>query len=340
VSARERNDSAARVRIPADVEREDRLLANLTARQLAILGLGGIVLWAAYDATRHVVPVAVFAAAATPVAALAVLLALGRVGGMPADRLVWAAWRQWRSPSRLVPAPEGVPAVPGFVPGLVGAPAAPLPAPPLPAPLRLPMMAIDDDGLIDLGADGLAVVCRASAVSFSLRTPAEQEALVAGFGRYLNSLSDPAQVLVRAEPFDLAPVIGELEHTAPGLPHPGLEEAAREHARFLGDLAATRDLLRREVLVVLRQPSESGAAAAGASDRLRRRAEEAKAALAAAGVALDVLGGPEAGACLTRALDPTALLRPAGLSSSSDVVTGRIGTPVHDTDGNRLGGGL
>jgi PrgI family protein len=220
VSPREQSPTA-RVRIPADVEREDRLLANLTARQLAILGLGGIILWAAYDATRHVIPVAGFAAAAAPFAAVAVLLALGRVGGMPADRLAWAAWRQWRSPGRLVPAPEGVPGVPrfvpGFLPGLVGAAAAPLPAP-LPAPLRLPMVAIDDDGLIDLGADGLAVICRASAVSFSLRTPPEQEALVAGFGRYLNSLSDPAQVLVRAEPFDLAPVIAELEHTAPGLP--------------------------------------------------------------------------------------------------------------------------
>jgi hypothetical protein len=330
------------VRIPADVEREDRLLANLTARQLAILGLGGIVLWVAYDATRHVVPVAVFAAAAAPFAAVAVLLALGRVGGMPADRLAWAAWRQWRSPGRLVPAPEGVPSVPkfvpGFMPGFVGAPTAPLPAA-LPAPLRLPMVAIDDNGLIDLGPDGLAVICRASAVSFSLRTPPEQEALVAGFGRYLNSLSDPAQILVRAEPFDLAPVIGELERVAPGLPHPGLEEAAREHARFLADLAATRDLLRREVLVVLRQPNESGAAATGASDRLRRRAEEAKAALAAAGVALDVLGGSEAGACLTRALDPTALLRPAGLSATSEVVTGRICTTGHDSDGSRFRGG-
>jgi hypothetical protein len=326
------------VRIPADVEREDRLLANLTARQLAILGLGGIVLWAAYDATRHVIPVAVFAAAAAPFAAVAVLLALGRVGGMSADRLAWAAWRQWRSPGRVVPAPGGVPSVPKFVPGFVsgfnGAPAAPLPA-----PLRLPMVGIDDDGLIDLGPDGIAVICQASAVSFSLRTPAEQEALVAGFGRYLNSLSDPAQVVVRAEPFDLAPVIGELERVAPGLPHPGLEEAAREHARFLADLGATRDLLRREVLVVLRQPAETGAAAAGASDRIRRRAEEAKGALAAAGVTLEVLGGPETGACLTRALDPTALLRPAGLSSSSEVVTGRIGTPVHDVGGNRLGSG-
>jgi PrgI family protein len=82
VSPREQSPTA-RVRIPADVEREGRLLANLTARQLALSGVGGIILWVAYDASRHVVPVAVFAAAAAPFAAVAVLLALGRVGGMP-----------------------------------------------------------------------------------------------------------------------------------------------------------------------------------------------------------------------------------------------------------------
>lgn len=301
--------ATARVRIPADVEREDRLLANLTARQLAILGIGGMVLWAAYAATRHLVPVAVFAAVAAPFAAVATLLALGRVGGISADRLFLAAWRQHRSPRRLVPAPEGVPDVPAFLGGAAG---------PLPTPQRLPVVGIADDGVIDLGPDGWAVVCRASAVTFSLRTPAEQEALVAGFGRYLNSLAEPAQVLIRAEPIDLTPFIAELDRVAPGLPHPGLEGAAREHARFLSDLAATRDLLRREVLLVLRQPAGDGA-----GGRLRRRAEEATVALAAAGVTLVVLVGEEAGSCLSRALDPAAPLRSGGSSTGAEVVMGR-----------------
>ncbi len=140
---------------------------------------------------------------------------------------------------------------------------------------------------------------------------------MAGFGRYLNSLAEPAQVLIRAEPIDLAPAIAELERAAPGLPHPGLEEAAREHARFLADLAATRDLLRREVLVVLRQPAGDGAAG-----RLRRRAEEASAALAAAGVTLEVLDRRR-----TRSLacpgpsTRVATDRRRGLGASSQVVT-------------------
>lgn len=306
--------ATTRVRIPADVEREDRLLANLTARQLAILGVAGIVLWAAYEATRHLVPVAVFVAVGAPVAGMATLLALGRMGGMSADRLVLAAWRQHRSPRRLVPAPDGLPAVPELIVASTGQP---------PAPLRLPLVGVGEDGLVDLGPDGFAAVCRASAVSFSLRTPVEQEALVAGFGRYLNSLAEPAQVLIRAEPFDLAPAIAELERRAPGLPHPGLEAAAREHARFLSDLATTRDLLRREVLLVLRQPVGDGA-----KGRLRRRAEEATAAMAAAGVTLEVLDRQSAQACLSGALDPAANYRRSGLRASGDVITG----PSRDGD--------
>lgn len=305
--------ASGRVRIPADVGRPDKLLAGLTARQLAILAVAGVALWAAYLATRHLVPVVGFAAAAVPVAAAATLLAVGRVEGQPADRLVLAAWRQLRSPRRLVPAPGGVTGPPQWVATASG---------PLPAPLHLPLDNVEADGVIDLGADGLAVICRASSVTFALRTPAEQEALVAGFARWCNSLAEPAQVVVRAEPVDLAPMIDRVLAAAPGLPHPGLEQAAREHVQFLADLAARRTLLRREVLVVLRQPPSSDRG--GAGDRLRRRAEEAVAALAAAGVTLTVLDGEAAVGCLWRAVDPASPPRPAGTAGPGEIVTAQV----------------
>ena len=302
-----------RVRIPADVGRPDKLLGGLTARQLAILATSGVALWAAYLATRHVVPLVGFAAVAVPVAAIATLLAMGRIEGQSADRLIVAAWRQLRSPRRLVPASGGVPAPPAWVAAGPG---------PLPAPLRLPLDAVGADGVVDLGPDGMAVLCRASSVTFSLRTPVEQEALVAGFARWCNSLAEPAQLVVRAEPVDLTPMIDGLADAAPGLPHPGLEQAAREHARFLAELAATRTLLRREVLVVLRQPPSSNSTGDGARERLRRRADEAVSALAAAGVTLAVLDGQAATACLGRAVDPPRPPRPPGATVPGEIVTG------------------
>ena len=327
---RGRDRDHSRVRIPADVERPDRLLANLTARQLAILGVAGVALWATYTATRHVVPAAVFLALACPIGATATLLAIGRVEGQPADRFIVAAWRQLRSPRRLVVAPEGVPAPPTWVAAGSG---------PLPAPLRLPLGGIDGDGTIDLGPDGRAVLCRASSVTFSLRTPVEQEALVAGFARWLNSLAEPAQLVVRAEPVELTVMIDGVLDAAPSLAHPGLEAAARDHARFLTELAASRTLLRREVLVVLRQPAGDRAAndraandrAANdravtdpAAEHLRRRAVEATGALAAAGVALTVLDGPAATACISRALDPSSPPRPPGTAAPDEVITGGV----------------
>lgn len=298
-----------RVRIPADVERPDRLLANLSARQLAILGVAGVALWSIYMATRHVVPLAAFGVVACPLGGAAAMLAVGRIEGQPADRYVASAWRQLHAPRRLVPAPEGVPPTPTWVAPASGD---------LPAPLHLPLGGIDAEGVVDLGPDGLAVLCRASSVTFSLRTPLEQEALVAGFARWLNSLAEPIQLVLRAEPVDLAPMIDGLRAGAPSLPHPGLEEAARAHAGFLADLAAGRTLLRREVLVVLRQLHGEGA-----QDRLHRRADEAAGALASAGVTLSVLDGPAARACLLRALDHGAA-RPTGTSASDDeVITAR-----------------
>jgi hypothetical protein len=307
---RQPTEDTGRVRIPADVDRPDKLLAGLTARQLAILAVAAIALWAGYAATRHLVPPAAYGAVAIHVAAVAALLALGRMEGVPADRWVLAAWRHHRSPRRLVPAPEGVPAVPGFLAEAAGShPAA------LPAPLRLPLAGIDAGGVVDLGADGLAVICRASAVTFGLRTPAEQEALVAGFARFLSSLAEPVQVLVSAEPLDVGPAIDALLDAAPGLPHIALERAARDHAAFLAGLAASRDLLRREVLVVLRQPA--GQAGGDRAGRLQRRASEAVTALGAAGVSLCVLDGVAAGSVIARCLDPAGPPRPGALAGSS-----------------------
>ena len=307
MSPAERARDRTRVRIPADVERPDKLLAGLTARQLAILGVTAVALWIGYTATRHLIPPVVFGVVAVPVGVVAAMLALGRFEGVAADRWVSSAWRHHRSPHRLVPAPDGITPAPAFVAAVSSGETGPLPA-----PLRLPVAGGRADGIVELGGDGLALVCRASAVTFALRTPTEQEALVAAFARFLNSLAEPVEVLVRAEPVDLTPAIDALLDSAPGLPHPALEVAARGHARFLAELAERRDLLRREVLVVLRQ--RGGDDAAG---RLHRRAAEAGAALGAAGVTLNVLDGPETAECLARALDPAGTTRLPGLAGAA-----------------------
>ena len=95
-------------RIPADVDREDTVLAGLTARQLAILAVTGIVLYGLWSATRSFVPVGVFLIPAVPLAAVAALVALGKRDGVSLDRLLIAAFRQRATPRLQAAAPEGV----------------------------------------------------------------------------------------------------------------------------------------------------------------------------------------------------------------------------------------
>ncbi len=316
-------DSENRVQITADVDRPDKILLGLSARQLAFLAVPALGLWAAYAVARHHLPLALFAALGAPVVLGGLVLALGRRDGLGLDRLLVMALRQARAPRRAVPAPEGVTRAPVWAGADRSRP---------PAPLLLPPEAIGDDGTVDLGAHGVALVAEAQTVSFSLRTPAEQHALVVAFGRYLNSLAAPIQVVVRSQPVDLAARVTTLRAEAGGLPHPALEAAALAHAAFIEDLAASRDLLARRVLVVLRDPAGGPDAPA----RLRRRAADAATSLGAAGIVLQVLDTTEATAAVQGALDPWVPPRPPGMAPADALVTGRRPTanPASSADPN------
>jgi hypothetical protein len=295
------------VPIPSDVEMPDKVLAGLTARQVAIATAAAAVLWAGWTAARHVMPLPAFAALAAPVALAAVALVIGERDGLPLDRLLLAAWRHARSPRRLVTAPEGIPAPPAW---------APAPGPQAPPPAALPPLWLDvsGDGVISLGAHGAATVAAVSTVNFALRSPAEQDALAAAYGRWLNSLTGPAQVLVRAGRADLSAAVAALREDAPALPHPALELAALEHAAYLEGLAEERDVLTRQALLIVREPGHGAGRPGGgtAGGRALQRAGEAARLLAGADLQVQVLDGGQVTALLAACADPGGPPPPAG----------------------------
>ncbi|GII52845.1 hypothetical protein Pth03_12340 [Planotetraspora thailandica] len=301
------------VRIPADVDQEDRLVGGFTARQVTILGGTGGLLYAIYLIVGDRVPLVVCAAVALPFGILGVLLAIGRRDGVSLDRYLLAAIRHQRSAKSLVSTPGNIPPPPSWVAARTGRP---------PAPLRLPARGVAGDGLIDLGPDGVAAVAEVSTVSFALRTPDEQDALVAVFGRWLNSLSGPAQILVRAERVDLTPTISTLTANARSLPHPALVAAAHEHAAFLADISARHDLLRRQVLLIMREPAAGPNGRDAAAARALRRLDEASRLLSACGLTVRLLDASATAALLASCFDPTAPPLPDGeLAAPGEVIT-------------------
>ncbi|GAA0406036.1 hypothetical protein Acor_40990 [Acrocarpospora corrugata] len=291
------DDDPLITRIPADVDQPDKIAFGLTVRQLVIVALTGGLAAGIYYLFHNVLPVLILAALLLPVIAVGTALALGRRDGLSLDQFAVAAWVFARSSKRLVTAPEGVAEPPRWC-RLRGK---------LPAPLRLPVRAIRTDGALEL-SEGVAVLVETSTLSFHLRTPGEQNALVGAFGRWLNSLDAPVQILVRAKPIDLGHLIDGTARHAEDLPHPALTHAAAEHIEFLHHLGATTDLLARQVLIVLREHQPANGRRAVRRDAcaavVLRRAAETEHILAALGLTTRVLDASAAHRILTECLDP------------------------------------
>lgn len=327
------------VQVPADVEREDVLIGRLTARQVAVVAVTAVTvygLWTALGPENLLW----FVVAATPVGLLGAAFTIGRRDGLSLDRLLLAALRQragLRSPPtrpsvrpRLSRTPDaggraqdgsgatspdaaaegggrGGGRVVGVDPVLRGVRAA----------------GADRLGIVDLGARGSAVVCSVSPINLSLRSGAEQDAVVSGFARWLHSLTAPVQILTRTRPLDLSGSVNRLEHTATRLEHPALARAALAHAAHLRAIAARSELVDHEFLIVFRDPAPSpaptsGSAAVGGRSRtaaaaveaLRRRAGDASLLLGPLGLRVCPLSGDAAAAVLRRASAPATTLRP------------------------------
>jgi hypothetical protein len=180
--------------------------------------------------------------------------------------------------------------------------------------------------VVDLGPDGLVVIAVVSTVNLALRTPAEQDGLVAGFARYLHALGGPVQILIRALPVDLHTHLYQLRSQAAHLPHPALAAAAHDHLTHLARLAqqdGDDELLTRQVLLVLREPSRPASAAApdrrsaerarpwrrepgmnAGERRLLRRLHDAATLLAAVDVSVTVLNAAHTTAVLVATCNP------------------------------------
>jgi hypothetical protein len=294
-----------RVAVPADIDTPDKIVFGLTGRQLVIIGTAAAGAWLLYKAFgTHLSPI-LLVVVGIPVIGIVAAVALGRRDGLGMDAWLAAALRMRRTPRLQAPAGAAAPASSHLV-TTVGTLVAP-------APLRLPADAITPDGLVRVG-DRCAAVVAAGTVNLALRTGEEQAALLDGMARWLNSLTGPAQIVVCTQRVDLEPYAARIEADAPALPHPALSDAAADHAAFLRELAATRDPLRRTVLVVVgADPRERGGAA-------RRGADTAR-ALASLGVPARLLDGPAYTAALAAAVDPYAPPVPGPRATPDQVIT-------------------
>ncbi|MDR7172907.1 hypothetical protein J2W56_006673 [Nocardia kruczakiae] len=324
------------VRIPADVDRRDRLIGPFTARQLAILAATALLLYLAWTATRTALAPPVFLAIAAPIVTVVTVAISTTRDGLSADQLLVAAIGHQLRARHFVRAPDRIAAVPRWVADqAVRGPRSPVPAALSTEAARLPRAVINSAsgvGVVDLGVDGLAVVAAAGTVNLVLRTPAEQDSLVAQLSGWLHTLRQPVQVLIRSARLDLTAHLAGLDAATDEM-SPELAAAARDHADHLADLAATEDLICRQVLLIWREPIDapvtrassnavarlvpryrrsfgraSTAARRAAESRLVRRLGEAAELLAPLGVRVTALDEIQATTVLSSCCNPGSLV--------------------------------
>jgi hypothetical protein len=264
--------------VPADIDTPDQIAWGLSFRQLAILAAPTAALYLAYSNLGPLLPVPVWVGAAIVVFAIAVVVALGRRDGLPMD-----VWIRHGLTMRTGPAL----AAPGS-----RSPGRPLlrtlTAPPVPAPLRAEVTKISAAGALTVEGTARTVIA-CGTTSVGLRTGTEQAGLLDAFGRWLNALTAPVQIVVCAARHDLTPYARAVLDDAGRLPSPALRAAAEDYAAFLLDLDRSREPLRRQVLTV--QPT-------GAAQQASVRA------LTSLGISAQVLDGPAVAAALAAAADP------------------------------------
>lgn len=270
-------DTTPRAVVPANINEPDRIAFGLTFRQLGIIGGTGLAGFGIYRAFGHLLPPIAWIIAEVIVFAVAIVIALGRRDGLPLDVWLRHGLALSRGPRQLAPGNPRVSSV-AVVAG----------KPSVPAPLRSPVTAVTPAGVLTSeGSDKVLIAC--GTTNIHLRTGSEQGALLDGFGRFLNSLTGPTQIVVAAQRHDLTVYAQATIDHAPRLPHPALQAAADDYAEFLLDLDSERDPLRRQVLAVV-----TGEHAADTAVR----------ALSGLGVEAAALDGPAVASALASAVDP------------------------------------
>jgi hypothetical protein len=229
-------------RIPGDLDRPDRFLLGLTARQLLLVAPAFAVIAILAWVLTPLVPIWTLMPVLAVLAGGAIAMTMIKQDGMSPDQLAGHVVRYLRSPRHLVSAPEGTPPMPRRLRGL--RPRMRL------GHFREPWRGFRG-GDIDLG-DSCVRLLAVSSLDLQLRSEKETRVLTEGFGRLLNALDDSLCVIVRGEPIDLEEAAEEAEHAGQGpdgAANAAVHAYGADHAAFLRSMAGG---LRRQVYIVVR----------------------------------------------------------------------------------------
>lgn len=106
------------------------------------------------------------------------------------------------------------------------------------------------------------IILKINSVNFSLLAAEEQDAKVFAYAALLNSLSFPAQIIIRSKPIQIMPYINSIDLYINKTQNPGLKNYMIKYKDFVNNLVETTTVLDKQFYIAVSySPLEQGAIA-------------------------------------------------------------------------------
>lgn len=107
------------------------------------------------------------------------------------------------------------------------------------------------EGVVLLKNNAAAMVLTTTAVNFNLLSEVEQDAMIAGYSQFLNSLTFPIQVLIRSKKMDISHYLESLETAEKSQTNPYLKEQIRTYQGYISELISKNEVLDKKFYLVI-----------------------------------------------------------------------------------------
>lgn len=107
------------------------------------------------------------------------------------------------------------------------------------------------DGIVILKDGGLRAVLMASSINFALKSEDNQEAIIAQFQDFLNTLDFSVQIVVQSRRFDVKPYLATLEARAVNQTNELLKIQTREYIGFVQKFTENTNIMNKLFFIVV-----------------------------------------------------------------------------------------
>ena len=114
----------------------------------------------------------------------------------------------------------------------------------------LPLAEIRNDTVF-LKNGGMRAVLEIEAINFNLKSEIEQQAIVAGYGAFANTLSFPVQIIIRSYKTNIDTYLAYLDSIGQNQPNELLKAQTLSYTEFLRQILETADIMQKRFYIII-----------------------------------------------------------------------------------------